>query len=465
MHFALLPTRLRSLLHVARLPVLPETRAHLARSWAQLPDSMRTPQQMYGRQGNGCGATIGAMPRCDFACRGCYLGEEANRIPAQPVEAVKAQMRALRPALGNAGNLQLTDGEVTLRPEHELVELLRYAHELRLVPMLMTHGDTFRRHAGLLERLMVDGGLSEVSIHIDTTQRGRMGAAYRYATSEEELNPLREEFARMIRGAQHTTRLPLRCATTMTVTGENLEGVPAVMRWLLRNADAVRMISLQPAAQVGRTAEGLGGGVDVTALWDKIAEGLGDGAGERLARGEQWMGHPACNRYVTGIVADRGARGATFHPVREIGDPTDARVVGGFLRRFGGITFRRDTPAESAARLLGVVAHAPWFVARNALPYTWHWLRRLDPVRPIRAAQELATGALRLRALVIVSHHFMSRAELETPVGRERLDLCVFRVPIGERLVPMCEVNALGVRQRYYAAASAERGSKQSVTA
>src|SRR5205085_1434027 len=82
-----------------------------------------------------CGATIGAMPRCDFACRGCYLGEEANRIPALPVEAVKAQMRALRPTLGHAGNLQLTDGEVTLRPVGELIELLRYADEIGLVPM------------------------------------------------------------------------------------------------------------------------------------------------------------------------------------------------------------------------------------------------------------------------------------------------------------------------------------------
>jgi uncharacterized radical SAM superfamily Fe-S cluster-containing enzyme len=75
---------------------------------------------MFGRQGNGCGATIGAMPRCDFACRGCYLNAEANRIPAEPVEAIKAQMRLLRPVLGHAGNLQLTDGEVTLRPVEEV---------------------------------------------------------------------------------------------------------------------------------------------------------------------------------------------------------------------------------------------------------------------------------------------------------------------------------------------------------
>ena len=108
-------------------PVLAESRALLAANWAHLPEPLRTPHQMLGRQGNGCGATIGAMPRCDFACRGCYLGEEANKTPAESVEAIKAQMRALRPILGPAGNLQLTDGEVTLRPVEEVVELLQYA--------------------------------------------------------------------------------------------------------------------------------------------------------------------------------------------------------------------------------------------------------------------------------------------------------------------------------------------------
>ena len=138
---------------------------------------MRVPQQMFGRQGNGCGATIGAMPRCDFACRGCYLNDEANRVPAEPVDAIKAQMRLLRPVLGHAGNIQITDGEVTLRPVEEVVELLRYARSLDLIPMLMTHGDSFRRRSGLLERLMVEGGLTEVSIHIDTTQRWAPGRA------------------------------------------------------------------------------------------------------------------------------------------------------------------------------------------------------------------------------------------------------------------------------------------------
>ena len=166
-------TRLRALARIVRAPVAAETRQRLAEAWDRLPDLLRTPNQFLGRQYAGCGATIGAMPRCDFACRGCYLGEGANRVPAEPVAAIKRQLDRLRAWLGEGGNLQLTDGEVILRPEAEVIELVRYARGIGLVPMLMTHGEAFRRDPDLLPRLMVAGGLSEVSIHVDTTQRGR----------------------------------------------------------------------------------------------------------------------------------------------------------------------------------------------------------------------------------------------------------------------------------------------------
>ncbi|MBA3260838.1 MAG: radical SAM protein [Gemmatimonadales bacterium] len=444
--------RIRQLAAIVREPVLGETRGNLKRSWARLPEQFKVPQQMLGRGGNGCGATIGVMPRCDFACTGCYLGEEANRIPPAPLEEVKAQMRALRPTLGNAGNLQLTDGEVTLRPEAELLELLRYARELRLIPMLMTHGDTFRRRPGLLERLIVQGGLVELSIHIDTTQRGRVGRRYRMASTEEELTPLRDEFAELLRRARRETGRQIRAATTMTVTAANLDGVPAVVRWLLRNADAFRLISFQPIAQVGRTAGGLGGGVSVESLWARIAEGLeGPGADPKaIERGQLWVGHPGCNRYVPGVVVTSKAEAPRFHPLRTSGDAVDERIVDGFLQRFGGISFRMDPPLERWARWLGLAAAEPRFVFGSLGPFALHWLRRIGHGRVGRALRDLVAGRVKTQGLVLVSHHFMSRVELESPLGRERSALCVFHVPVEGRLVPMCEVNATEVRDRYY---------------
>jgi len=108
-----------------------ETRMVLAQAWAGLPDALRTPTQFLGRHYAGCAATIGVMPRCDFTCRGCYLGADANRRRPRSVEDVKAQMRAIRQWLGPTGNVQLTDGEVTLRAEAELVELVAYCVSAR----------------------------------------------------------------------------------------------------------------------------------------------------------------------------------------------------------------------------------------------------------------------------------------------------------------------------------------------
>lgn len=257
--------RLRDIL---RQPVGTEARRLLTDNWSSLSSEMQVPQQMFGRQGNGCGATIGAMSRCDFACRGCYLNAESNRVSAESVEAIKEQMR------------------------------LRW----------------------------------------------------RAATTEVALNPLRAEFAAMIRDAQRTTGLPLRAATTMTVTRENLAGVADVVHWIARHSDAFRLISFQPIAQVGRTEDGYGGGVDVDVLWDEVATGLG---------------------------------------------VTEGRML--------------------------------------------------------RGAWRMATGTAVMAPLALVSHHFMSRDEIETREGRERLKHCVFRVPIDGELISMCEVNALGIRDQYYA--------------
>lgn len=436
---------------ILREPVLAETRQNLARSRARVDPRYQVPQQMLGRQANSCGGTIGAMPRCDFACHGCYLGEEANRVPAASLEEIKRQMRALRPLLGSPGNLQLTDGEVTLRPDDEVIELLRYAIGLGLVPMLMTHGDSFRRRPGLLERYMVEGGLREVSIHIDTTQRGRLGARWRTAATEAALNPLRDEFAELVRSARRTTGIPLRCATTMTVTRDNLPGVADVLRWLTRNADVFRMVSFQPVAQVGRTVDGLGGGVDVESLWREVAAGLGVGATDpSLSRAHQWLGHPECNRFVHGLLVTRPGQSPSYLPVRVDGEPVGPPEVDGFLERFGGVSFRHDSADEAMMRALALFCRAPWFLSRSVVRLTGAWLQRIAPDAPAAAWREWWRGDLRVDPFVVVSHHFMSRAQLETPLGRERLAHCVFHVDIDGVTRSMCEVNALGGRAAFY---------------
>ncbi len=443
---------LRALVRAFRQPVSPETRERLDAARARLPRRYRTPNQLLGRQYAGCGATIGTMPRCDFACRGCYLGEDANRVPAATVAEIRRQLRAIRGWLGEGGNVQITDGEVTLRDTAELVEIIRYSRSIGLVPMVMTHGDAFRRRPGLLERLVTEGGLSEVSLHVDTTQRGRLGCEYKHARRESELLPLREELAELVRQVRRETGRTLEVASTFTVTRDNLDGVPGVVRWFCRNTDAFKLLSFQPVAQVGRTEDDIAGAVGVDELWARIAAGVyGDERRrDELLRHRGFLGHPDCSQFVQALVVEQAGRPPAFHPLMRLHDRKDAAILEEWVARFRGLTFRLDSAPRAAVRLCGAIRQAPGFFLLRLVPFLLRWVRRVDPDRPLRFCWRWLRGRASVRYLNIVSHHFMSRAQIESAAGRERVELCVFQVPIGDELVSMCEVNALGLRDRYY---------------
>jgi hypothetical protein len=224
-----------------------------------------------------------------------------------------------------------------------------------------------------------------------------------------------------------------------------------VIRWLTANADAFRLISFQPLAHVGRTEPGLGG-VDVEELWRQIAIGFeGDGASpDRLAQGQMWVGHPDCSRCLAGVLLSEPGVLPRFHPVRAEGDAPDRQVVDRFLSRFGGISFRLDSPLERLARCAGVLCQDPAFILGSLPGFLAAWLRRLSPDHPWRQAVRLALGRAKLRGLVVITHHFMNQEQVRTARGRERLDLCVFHVPLEGRLVPMCEANSTGLREQFY---------------
>jgi len=407
-----------------------EVRAVLAAAWQRVPESFRGPTQFMGRQYVGCGATIGVMPRCDFSCKGCYLNADANRARSAPLSEIKEQLQQIRAWLGPCGNVQLTDGEVSLRSEAELIEIIAFARTVGLVPMLMSHGETFRRRPGLLERLMQRGGLTEVCIHVDTTQRGRRDD-YRTAQTEAELDGLRAEFAQLIRTARARTKLRLEAASTVTVTRDNLKDVPGIVRWFLSNADAFKIVSFQPLAEVGRTDRSLKG-VAPDELWLRIGEGTGD---PMIRRGEGWLGHPGCSRFVQGL-AVRRRNGVAFVPLYRRDRMDEMDTLNELLKRLGGVSFRLDNRTRAWQRAGRIAFRHSGFVVRRLLPHFTRLRRR--------------AGSWKANYFCIVSHHFMSAAEMKTAEGQQRLDACAFRVPINGRLESMCAVNALGLRETYY---------------
>ena len=435
-------------MELLRDPATAEKRALLAQRWAGLDPALRLPGQGLGQKATGCGATIGIQPRCDFACTGCYLGHEANHVPALPTAAVLRQLDELRRWLGPKSNVQITDGEVTLRPVEELTEILRYARSIGVIPMVMTHGDNLRRRPGLLERLMVEGGLTEISIHVDITQRGRDG--YRLPKSELELMPLRDEFAAMVRAASRRTGRPLRAAMTLTVTRDNLPQIADVVRWLVRNRDAFSLVSFQPLAQVGRTRK-KEQGVTADALWREVSRATADFGLALDGTGPMHFGHTECTRFVPLLVLERpGEEPRLFRAFRD--EPEDVDIMREFFAHgLGGVAFRDDRPMEKAARFLGMVRTAPGFLLGRARRWADDRCQREAGLSLRRLCFESLRGRLHLDGLTLTSHHFMSPEETRTPVGRERLAACVFRLPYRGEMVPMCRMNAEGVRERFYA--------------
>lgn len=440
----------RRAVELFRNPATDEKSRILADRWAGLDPALRLPGQGLGQKATGCGATIGIQPRCDFSCTGCYLGREANRIPALPTEAILRQLDELRRWLGPKSNVQITDGEVTLRPVEELTRILRYARSIGVIPMVMTHGDNLRRQPGLLERLMTEGELTEVSIHVDITQRGRDGAAFRVPRSELELMPLRDEFAAMVREARRRTGRPLRAAMTLTVTRDNLPQIADVVRWLVKNRDAFSLVSFQPLAQVGRTRKSQQG-VTASELWREVGRGTAGFGLPLEGTGPLHFGHTECTRFVPLLALERpGEEPRLFRAFRDV--PEDVAVVREFFERgLGGAAFRDDDPLEKVARALGMVRAAPgWFLGPVR---RWASARCRDEagMSPARLLADSLRGRLRIDGLTLTSHHFMSPEEVRTPLGQERLAACVFRLPYKGEMVPMCRMNADGVRERFYA--------------
>lgn len=442
------PQSFKRAFELFRDPVTTEKRRLLEDRWSTLDPAIRLPGQGFGQKATGCGATIGIQPRCDFACTGCYLGHEANRIPAMSTAAVLAQLDELRRYLGPKSNVQITDGEVTLRPVEELTEILRYARSIGIVPMVMTHGDTLRRQPGLLERLMVEGQLTEISIHVDITQRGRVG--YHAPKSELELMPLREEFAAMVREARRWTGRPLRAATTLTVTSDNLPQIADVVRWLIRNRDAFSLVSFQPLAQVGRTRKKLSG-VDAASLWREIGKATADFGLDLPGAEPMHFGHPECTRFVPVLAIERpGEAPRLLQFIRD--RPEDVAVMQEFFDRgLGGIAFRDDLPFEALARGAGVIRSAPGWFLGPVRRWADERLRREVGTSLARLFFDALRGKARVDGLTLTSHHFMSPEELGTEMGKARLDACVFRLPYKGEMVPMCRMNAAGVRESFYA--------------
>ena len=432
--------RIGALMRAAR-PVDPEFAAALARRWAELPDSARTPAQVLGRHAVGCEGTHGVFPRCNLACTPCYHSRDANRVRVDgqhTVAEVRAQMGLLRRLRGPRAHAQLIGGEVTLLDPDDHAAALAIMRAHGREPMSMSHGDVDYEY---LEQLVrgPDGRrrLDRVSFaaHFDSLMFGRRGIPR--PTDEASLNPYRERFAQMFKRLRREHKVRYFLAHNMTVTPANLGQVAAVVRDCAHMGYG--MFSFQPAAFVGDDRRWHEDYRDITG--DQVWAQIERGAGTTLDYHVFEHGDVRCNRVAYGFWC-----GDRWFSWLDGGDPRDLAVRDAFFRYFGPMCFTGIPALLLAARLALITAAHPRIIAIAS-----GWL-----ARAVRRAGAWRLLTSRVRPVSYVMHQFMDAADVapawelmrrgetsEDPRVRatqERLAACHYAMahPEDGTLVPAC---------------------------
>lgn len=423
-------------------PIPGEKRELLSRRWQALAPELRTDWQVVGRQIVHCAYTLGPS-YCSFGCSHCYLPANANRTPLPSLEEMKRQIDANRLDMGPRGALQITGGDVVDaywragRPD-DLVEVLRYANDSGLVPMLMTHGQVLLEQPEYLVALVRAGGLRKTAIHIDLTQAGRPGFPVGSLRSEGDLNPLRQQFVELIHDVRRRTGVRLTAAHTVTVTERNIDSINEIVSWLLedkRRVQAFHMLSFQTEAQVGRTRK-FGDGVTAEATWKALCRSVG----KELPRDGLIFGHPDCSSWAMLLVDLYDRRVVNVLAT----DDRSRRFYKKLLEVFGGVGSRGESNLEANLQRIGQLARHPGFVG-ELLSYIGY------RIRGDRLGLRFFMRGLRGRVvpLNLVMHNFMDADEIARGGSEveERLAACSFRGAVecdGRWVsVPMCSMNAV----------------------
>ena len=411
----------------------------LEERWQSLPEAVQTPTQIAGRSALFCGATHHVMERCNFSCTCCYLGKEANLTEPLPFKEVQVQLEELRAALGAGGKVQITAGEVTLLPLEDLGRIVAYGISLDLDLMVMSHGQRFLDEPDYLISLVRDYGLRKISIHIDSTQRGRKGT--KSTMSEGDLNTVRDAAANLVRHVREVTGLPLQAASTITVTHHNLEEMAEVMSWFYRNSDAFRLLSFQPVADVGRTRKGHATAILNQKLWQQIYT-----AARRSFNPQPLLfGHPKCNNVVPLLIARVGTETFIFETLRPQNED-DQAMLQHLLTACGDFFGWKIKWYQNIPHVLKIGLRNPLLI--------WHglnWLRRRLPDEKTRFGQIIkaswhARDWPSFHPFLLIIHNFMNAEELQSNEGKERLEACIFKLPVDGKLISMCEMNATDMR-------------------
>lgn len=243
------------------------------------------PDQTAGRFYPVACVALEITQRCNLDCTLCYLSDAAEIVHDVPLDVLLSRVDMIYSHYGPLTSIQITGGEPSLRKVEDLEKLCRYISESGMRSCLMTNG--IKASAQLLGRL-ARAGLDDVAFHVDLTQK-RKG----YPT-EASLNELRREYIERAKG------LKLRILFNTTIFGGNINEVPALSRFFRAKAAEITLASFQLQADTGR---GVLRERDNTVTPDSVIALISDGIQAQLHFDTTAVGHPACTRYCSILVA------------------------------------------------------------------------------------------------------------------------------------------------------------------
>jgi len=172
------------------------------------------------------GGWVDVTDVCNLHCPQCYRTTiEGHR----PLADVLADITACR-EMTNCDDMKIAGGEPLTYPH--LIEVVKFVAENGMKPFLLTNGIGLDR---ALAGELAQAGLKIINFHIDSGQN-RPGWEGR---SEAELNGLRQTYVDMVAGLRG-----LGCGFNMTISPVNLDSVPDMVEWAMRNIRTVRHLTL-----------------------------------------------------------------------------------------------------------------------------------------------------------------------------------------------------------------------------
>lgn len=414
----------------------------LKKRWDELPEHVKTPNQILGRATMGCEGTHSVFPKCNLTCKPCYHSRDANLVRVDgphTLQQVRQQMHFMKERRGDDGvHCQLIGGEVSLLSPHDHAQALQVMLDNARIPMSFTNGDFDYEYLKQLASPPHRFARLNFAAHFDKFMYGRRQCPR--PKSESDLHSLRAEFCQMfLRLKREGFIRSFHLAHNMTVTPGNVDEVSDVIRQCYTQGWS--LMSHQPAAYVGDDSRWTNAfrHIDPDDVWRRIEEGVGRSLPYRVFQ----MGDERCNRSVWGFwVGDR------YFPFLE---EEDCDVRDAYLERVGVIQLSNPNvpvwiPLIRAVRMVLFQRH----VVSDAIllaRYVGRMLKRIGWINLLTKP---------IRRMTFVMHNFMDADVVKEAYelnrnnvwsekphireAQERLKACsyTFGHPDRNELVPGC---------------------------